>query len=83
MANRTKEPSEFGEHMKAAGRAMARQWKSLLPDDFWKYGREARRETLLALRSVVDGAIERLEGREAAAETARARTPRKAKIEVE
>jgi hypothetical protein len=41
---------------------MVNQWRSLLPPDFWEYGREARRETLLAVRSLIDGAIERLEG---------------------
>ena len=60
-SKRAKGSSEFAEHAKAAGKAALRQWKSLLPDDFWNYGREARRETVLALRSAVNTIIDRLE----------------------
>lgn len=75
------EQSEFGMHMKEAGRATIKQWKSLFPKEFWDYGRVARRELLLAMRSVVDIAIEHLEPKEAPKEKAKA--PRKAKIEVQ
>jgi hypothetical protein len=77
-----REPPEFVEHVKAAGRATTKQWKSLIPEDFWVHGREARRETLLAVRSLIDGAIERLE---AAGESSSASksTRRKTKVEVE
>ena len=78
---KVKEPSEFVEHMKAAGRAAGNQWKCLIPKDFWEYGREARREMLLAMRTLVDGAIERLEGAE---ETKKNKSSRKkAKVSVE
>jgi hypothetical protein len=60
-AKKQAKPSEFSRHMKAAGAAAARQWGSLIPREFWQYRREARREFLLAMRSVVDGAIEHLE----------------------
>ncbi|HEC23556.1 MAG TPA: hypothetical protein ENI95_11650 [Chloroflexi bacterium] len=75
------EPSEFVEHMRAAGKSVVNQWKSLIPREFWQYGREARREFLLAMRSLVDSAIERLETEEE--RPARKRSTRKAKIEVE
>jgi hypothetical protein len=77
-----KKPSEFAQHMKAACSSAVEQWKSLIPKEFWQHGREARREMLLAFRTVVDGAIDRLEtsGEGAAAQRD---MPRKAKIEVE
>lgn len=76
-----RQPSEFGTHVKAAGSAVVNQWKSLIPKDFWAYGREAKRESLLAVRSLIDGAINKLE---AAGERAPRKAPRsKTKIEVE
>lgn len=77
------EPTEFVEHARAATKAMVYQWRSLIPDDFWRYGREAQRETLLALRALVDTSIERLEKVEQKAEAPKPRAPRKAKVEVE
>ncbi len=59
----TVKKSEFSKHMKAATKASVKQVGSLVPREFWQYGREARREFLLAMRSVVDGAIDRLEAR--------------------
>jgi hypothetical protein len=75
------ESSEFVQHVRAAGKALLRQWKSLIPGDFWTYGREARRETLLAMRSAVDTMIDRLESEED--EAPKPRPARKAKVEVE
>ena len=40
----------------------------LLPEDFWKHHRAARRERLLSWRSFLDAAIERLEEKPAKAE---------------
>lgn len=34
----------------------------LLPEEFWQHGRAARKEMLLAVRSLLDDAIQRLEG---------------------
>ncbi len=79
---RTRESSEFANHTKAAARAAFRQWKSLLPDDFWHYGREARRESVLALRSAVNYLIDRLDPAPADAPP-KPRTTRKAKVKVE
>jgi len=76
----------FGEHMRAAGQATVRQWRSLLPDKFWESGREARREFLLAMRSAVDVVIERLEGETGAPPTkpgGKRGSTRKVKVEVE
>ena len=81
MAEETKAAkSEFGEHMRAAGEAFVSQWKSLIPKEFWEHGRAARREGLLALRSLVDAAIERIEETEGAPKRT---SRRKVKVEVE
>jgi hypothetical protein len=78
------ETSEFGKHLKEAGRAAFKQWKSLVPPEFWEHGRIARRETLLAMRSLVDVAIERLEEKGSSAPaSSKPNLPRKAKVEVE
>jgi hypothetical protein len=90
VASPQAEDSEFVKHFKAAGRAKAAQWKSLIPDDFWEYRCEARREFLLAVRSAVDAAIRELEAIDAkAAKDAKPKpprsrpAPRKARVEVE
>jgi hypothetical protein len=77
-----KKQSEFAQHVKAAASSAGKQWKSLIPQEFWQHGREAKREMLLAFRTVVDGAIDRLETMEEKT-ASRREAPRKAKIEVE
>ncbi len=73
------ESSEFVGHMKEAGKATVDQWKSLIPPDFWNHGKAARREVLLAMRSLVDVAIDRLEDQPKQASKER----RKTKVAVE
>ncbi len=73
------EPSEFVEHVKAAGRSIRKQWGSLIPEEFWQHRREARRHMLLAIRSLVDGAIECLEDKP----DPKPKPRRKARVEVE
>lgn len=75
------ERSEFVEHMKSARRAACKQWASLVPVGFREHGREARREFLLAMRSLVEGAIDRLEIDETDAPAPKA--AKKVKVEVE
>jgi hypothetical protein len=55
------ERSEFVEHMQSARRAAYKQWASLVPEGFREHGREASREFLLAMRSLVEGALERMD----------------------
>ncbi len=52
--------------------------RALLPEEFWEHRRAARREALLAVRSLIDAALERLEEEERAERPKRAR-----KIEIE
>jgi len=72
------------------GEEMLRALKGTLPDEFWQHRAAARREALLALRVLIDAAIERLEAEarmEAAAKEPQeppARKPsRRRKVEVE
>ena len=48
---------EFTAHLRHAGKSVIMQWCSLIPKEFWTYGRDATREMLLAMRTAVDGAI--------------------------
>lgn len=54
-------PDETREHFRAARKAFRHSFKTLLPPDFIKHRRKARREMLLAARSLIDHALEKLE----------------------
>jgi hypothetical protein len=54
-------PSEAREHMKAAREAMHESVRALFPPEFIEQRRAARREMLLAARSMIDHAIERID----------------------
>jgi len=58
-------PEEARKHFKAARSEFHESAKVLLPPEFLEHRRAARREMLLAARSLIDHALERLEGREA------------------
>ena len=53
--------SEAREHMKAARKAMRKSFEALLPTGFVEGRKNARREVLLAMRSMVDAAIAHIE----------------------
>jgi hypothetical protein len=48
-------------HLEAARSAYRDSIKTFLPDDYFVHRRNARREMLLAARSMIDSAISRLE----------------------
>ena len=50
------------EHMRAAHATMRGAFEDLLPPEFVEHRRAARKELLLALRSLLDAAIERTGG---------------------
>lgn len=52
---------EFVKECLEAYTSLKRGFRDLVPEDFWTHQRNVRRESLLALRSLLDGAIERLE----------------------
>ncbi len=69
MAEKTTASEESGskvrearEHVKAAGHSLRMGWEELIPRGFIEHRRAARREMLLAMRSLLDAAIERVEG---------------------
>ncbi|MFQ5855243.1 MAG: hypothetical protein ACE5LU_06335 [Anaerolineae bacterium] len=71
-AQKTKEKAEKREGRPEAAKTVQEAWsefrsslRSLLPEEFWEHRRAARLEMLLAVRSLIDAAIEREEQGEA------------------
>ncbi len=54
-------PEETREHLETAGKEFGRSLEGLFPPDFIDHNRRARREFLLAARSLIDHALEHLE----------------------
>jgi|WetSurMetagenome_2_1015567.scaffolds.fasta_scaffold1152316_2 hypothetical protein len=52
---------EAREHVKAARDSMRMSWEELIPRGFIEHRREAHREMLLAMRSLLDAAIDRVD----------------------
>jgi len=67
-------PPEWLEHLGKAWEAFLRDMKSVLPEETREHLRASRRERLLAMRSLIDHQIERLEKKPT-------RTARKVEIE--
>jgi hypothetical protein len=57
-------PEETWRHLRAAQEEMRRSWEALMPPGFVEHRRAARRELLLAARSVIDAALRRMPARE-------------------
>ncbi len=57
-------PEEVREHFRTARDEMRRSYEALFPPGFIEHRRAARREMLLAARSLIDAAIQRLESRD-------------------
>ena len=54
-------PDDTLEHLRAAGTATRKSVEALLPPGFVENRREARRQLLLAARSLIDAALKRTE----------------------
>ncbi len=52
---------EARDHARAARASMRKSLEELIPPGFREHRREARKEMLLAMRSLLDAAIERME----------------------
>lgn len=52
---------EAAEHLRAAHKEMHHAWEAFLPPGFVEHRRAARKEFLLAVRSVLDKAVKRLD----------------------
>ena len=57
-------PEDVRQHVRSAREEMRESVKSFLPAGFWEHGRRARKEMLLAWRSMIDAALERLDEKE-------------------
>ncbi len=68
--------TEWAEHLARAAEAFAREMRGVVPDDFSKHARGSLKEALLAVRSLIDTGIERLEK-----EPEKTRAARKVKVE--
>ena len=54
-------PEEVKEHFREARRELRESMKEFLPPGFIEHRKKARREMLLAWRSLIDAALERME----------------------
>lgn len=54
-------PEEVREHFRAARRELKESMKEFLPPGFLEHRKKARREMLLAWRSLIDAALERMD----------------------
>ncbi len=57
-------PEEVRQHVRAAGDEMRESIKGFLPPGFVEHRKKARKEMLLAWRSLIDSAIERMDKKE-------------------
>jgi hypothetical protein len=59
-------PEATREHLRSAREEMRGAWEALFPPEFITHRRAARREFLMAARTLIDHALERIEAREKA-----------------
>ena len=57
-------PEDVRQHMRAAREELRESIESLLPPKFVEHRRKARKEMLLAWRSMIDSALERIDARD-------------------
>ena len=57
-------PDEVRQHVRAAREEMRESMKAFLPPGFVQHRKNARREMLLAWRSLIDSALERMDEKE-------------------
>lgn len=62
-------PEEVRQHVRAAREEMRESVKAFLPPGFIEHRRRARKEMLLAWRSLIDATLERMEEKEEEEET--------------
>jgi hypothetical protein len=54
-------PEEARQHMRAAREELHKSMAGFLPPEFFEHRRKARKEMLLAWRSMIDAALEKME----------------------
>jgi len=60
-------PEEVRQHVRAAREEWRESIKTFLPPEFLEHRKKARKEMLLAFRSVIDAALEHMDKKEAKA----------------
>ncbi len=60
-------PEDVRQHVRAARDELRESIKAFLPPEFIEHQRKARKEMLLAWRSVIDSALQRMEEKDKAA----------------
>ncbi len=60
-------PEEVRQHVRAAREEWRESIKTFLPPEFMEHRKKARKEMLLAFRSVIDAALENMDKKEAKA----------------
>jgi hypothetical protein len=58
--HRERIPEEVREHMRSARAEIKESYKSLFPPEFLEHRRAARKEALLAVRALIDSALDRM-----------------------
>lgn len=64
-------PDEAREHFREAREEMRMSWEGMFPPGFIEHRRKARKAMLLAWRSMIDSALDHLEGHEPPEKTTR------------
>ncbi len=57
-------PEEVRQHARAAREELRESVKAFLPPEFFEHRKKARKEMLLAWRSMIDAALERMDEKE-------------------
>jgi hypothetical protein len=57
-------PEDVRQHARAARQEMRESMKAFLPPKFWEHSKRARKEMLLAWRSMIDAALDRMDEKE-------------------
>jgi hypothetical protein len=57
-------PEDVRQHVRAAREELRESMKAFLPPSFWEHRSKARKEMLLAWRSMIDAALERMDEKE-------------------
>jgi hypothetical protein len=57
-------PEDVRQHARTAREEFRESVKSFMPPKFWDHSRKARKEMLLAWRSMIDAALDRMEEKE-------------------
>ena len=57
-------PEEVRQHARAAREELRESVKAFLPPEFFEHRKKARKEMLLAWRSMIDAALERMDAKE-------------------